>query len=308
VVDSFSALCVNCGDAIPARQPVAVAWFAHCGPCAEVATRQMRVLDLRTGGKVEVFACVGCGTKRICHPRWRTRCHICPDERSTGWQDDRGESPVAGRSARWSILRRNGGVPDSVAHLAGAGAAAALAVELARFERNEWTVLAGDVHGLPWYGRRRQPSSHGTWGFHDPCGTLQKMAIGRLDCRACGPRPGSRTHEARREDLYLLYLVRHRGLLKFGVGDERRVRAHIAHGAQVICVLEARHADVITAEKVLKAERVERGRPIPGWRQRRMPPTFGAGTEVVSKRTAVDLSLVLPAGSDVTHRFLSTDL
>jgi hypothetical protein len=166
-------------------------------------------------------------------------------------------------------------------------------------------VLAGDVHGLPWLGERDAPSSHGTWGYHDNCMTLQKLTLGSLDCVICGPRPGSRRYDVHRDDPYLLYLVRHRRLQKFGVGDECRVRAHIAGGAEVVQVLEARHADVVEAEMVLKRQKRAAAKRIWGWQLKRASTTFGVGTEVVPMRVPIDLMEVLSHGKDVTDRFAS---
>jgi hypothetical protein len=107
----------------------------------------------------------------------------------------------------------------------------------------------------------------------------------------------------RQDDPYLLYLVRHRGLQKFGVGDARRVRAHLARGAKLVQVPEARHVDVIAAEVVLKRQKRAAAKRIWAWRLRRMPFTFGTGTEVVPTKVPVDLIQVLPNGTDVTGRF-----
>jgi len=97
--------------------------------------------------------------------------------------------------------------------------------------------------------------------------------------------------------------VRHRRLQKFGVGDDRRVRAHLATGATVMQVLQARHADVVEAEMVLKRQKREAAKRIWTWRLNGMTSTFGVGTEVVSARVRIDLTDVLPNGKDVTDRF-----
>jgi hypothetical protein len=166
-------------------------------------------------------------------------------------------------------------------------------------DRPGWDVLATDVHGLPWYDSGR-PHSHGTWGRHEKCGTIAKMTDGSLDCPSCGPEPGSRTHLARRDDPYLLYLVQTRKYQKFGVGNRHRIRTHIRSGAEVAQVLSGPFAHVILAEKALKdlhrdaiVRTVKRG----------MIESFGQGTEVVRRRSPVSLTQVMPDGQDVTHLF-----
>jgi hypothetical protein len=180
-------------------------------------------------------------------------------------------------------------------------AASALAVgdRLHRAYRPGWTVVATDVHGLPWYDSGKH-HSHGTWGRHEKCGAIAKMTDGPGDCPACGPESGSRTHQARRDETYLLYLVQTHKYQKFGVGDRRRVRTHIRGGAEVIQVLSGPFAHVILAEKALKAlhrdvtvRRIRRG----------MIESFGQGTEVVPRWTPVSLTQVMPDGEDVTHWF-----
>jgi len=110
--------------------------------------------------------------------------------------------------------------------------------------RNRWTVLTTDVWGLPWVEEARS-ISHGRWAAHDECGTVQKLKAGRVECRICPPEPDSRSNRARRDDPHLLYLVRYRGLKKFGHGDERRVRAHLrATSAEVVQAVRARHGNV----------------------------------------------------------------
>jgi hypothetical protein len=121
-----------------------------------------------------------------------------------------------------------------------------------------------------------------------------------MTCPACGPEPGSRTHEARRDDPYLLYMVRTRRWQKFGVGDQRRVKEHQRGGAEVIQVLRAPFAQVVLAEKALK----ERHRDVIVRRGRRgMITSFGQGTEVTRRRIPISLSEVLPDAEDITPTF-----
>jgi hypothetical protein len=178
--------------------------------------------------------------------------------------------------------------------------ATALVEELERSRRAGWTVLATDVHGLPWLGERRLPSSHGTWGIHERCGTRQRMTDGALDCRSCGPDSNSRTHLARQNDPYLLYLVRFGSLQKFGVGNARRVREHLRAGARVLQILAAHHADVVAAERTLKARHHGIALPPTGLVT---PPSFGKLTEVMPAKTPIDLTEVLPQGHDRTYLF-----
>jgi hypothetical protein len=178
-------------------------------------------------------------------------------------------------------------------------AATALEATLEFYRRPGWTVLAGDVHGLPWIGTQLDSASHGTWGRHDICGTVAKLSKGRTECPTCPPEPDSRTHRARTNDPHLLYLVRYRHWHKFGRGDDRRVRAHLRAGAHAIQVLTATHADVVICENTLKRryrEHAVGAKPT-------MPITFGTGTEVLPARVPIDLTTVLPTGRDVTYRY-----
>ncbi|MCW3817867.1 hypothetical protein ONA91_25795 [Micromonospora sp. DR5-3] len=92
-------------------------------------------------------------------------------------------------------------------------------------------------------------------------------------------------------------------MLKFGVGGARRVRQHLLAGAEVVEVVEGRHADVIAAEAILKRQKREAAVPLGIWRTWRMPASFGAGTEVVRADVRIRLADVLTAGRDVTDRF-----
>lgn len=146
-------------------------------------------------------------------------------------------------------------------------------------------------------------SSHGTWARHQACGTIAKLRPGTVDCPACGPAAGSRTHLARRDDPYLLYLVVHRRWRKFGIGDDRRVRAQQRGGAEVIQVLRAPFAQVVLAETALKRQHRSQ---IAGRARRGMISSFGQGTEVTRRKTLIRLADVLPQDEDVTQWFLIT--
>lgn len=121
-----------------------------------------------------------------------------------------------------------------------------------------------------------------------------------MDCPACGPQPGSRTHRARQDEPYLLYHVTFNGLAKFGVGTEDRVRAHQRAGATVVQVLRSSFAEVVLAERALKTTHATQ---IVNKRTRKMPPTFGQGTEVIRHGDSVNLATVLTGAEDITHLF-----
>jgi hypothetical protein len=303
--------CANCLSAISGaghvRRGPDSAWYGQCRACHELVVAQLElVADRPSGMFIQIYQCRQCGTARSCRPGWTTRCMICLDDRTVA-EDVEGrmrqasellaDPALAGRVCQ--VL----GLPDDtvVPFRAAREAASALAVgdRLRRAARPGWAVAATDVYGLPWYDSGK-PHSHGTWGRHEECGTIAKMADGSLDCPACGPEPGSRTHEARRDEPYLLYLVQTHKYQKFGVGDRRRVRTHIRGGAEVVQVLSGPFAHVILAEKALKdlhrdvtVRRIRRG----------MIESFGQGTEVVYRRTPVSLTQVMPDGEDVTHWF-----
>ena len=116
----------------------------------------------------------------------------------------------------------------------------------------------------------------------------------------CEPDPSSRTHAARADDPYLLYLVQFGALQKFGVGNDPRVLEHLRSGARLRQVLAGRHAEVVAAERLLKQSH----RPA-SWEltHLEMPNSFGRGTEVVMSTTNIDLRDVLSNGEDVRRRF-----
>ncbi|MFE9203408.1 hypothetical protein [Micromonospora sp. NPDC007230] len=215
----------------------------------------------------EIYRCRDCGTHRVCRTGWRTRCHVCLDERSAGLALAAGEGllsrlplepALADQVRRFASLAAADAIPARVA--AEFQAAIALGGELDRRCRDGWTDLVGDVHGLPWYGARQGTSSHGTWGVHTRCRSWQRLRD--RACPKCPPEPGDRSFTALRDTSYLLYLVRHRGLLKFGVGGARRVRQHLLAGAELVEVVEGRHADVIAAEAILKRQKREAAVPV----------------------------------------------
>ena len=304
-------LCVNCGSALSGPCAVAAgparAWYRHCRACAELVADQMDlVIDQPEGASIRIYRCRSCGTARSCRPGWRTRCHVCLDERSSG--------PVITEAARrfQEMLAGDADLKRQARLLAAAptrntdrtaveaSAALVLATAVRRAERPGWDVLAADVHGLPWAGCKTASTSHGTWAQHQACGTIAKLRPGSIDCPGCGPSAGSRTHLARRDDPYLLYLVVHRRWQKFGIGDRRRVNAHQRGGAKVIQVLRAPFAQVVLAETTLKHQHRAQiaGRP-----KRGMINSFGQGTEVTRRKNLISLTDVLPQGEDVTHWF-----
>jgi hypothetical protein len=107
--------------------------------------------------------------------------------------------------------------------------AACTAIE--KMEQPGWTLLATDVHGLP-FDSGWHTAPHCTWARRDACGTVSKLTKGRTECSTCPPIAQSRTHRAKAGSPQLLYPVRYGDLLKFGHGDARRVRAHLRAGAR----------------------------------------------------------------------------
>lgn len=265
------------------------AWHAHCPPCAQLVADQMEpVLSIKRsrGAPMQILRCRWCGAERACPAGWATRCHLCFDERT---------STVAG-VVRPGMVSGFGLSPREAAQLL---AVTTLVNVLAQYEQPGWTVLAGDVLGLPWTDDPYVLKSHGTWGRHDACGQIQVMSRGRDECVVCPPEPGSRTHRARAEDTYLFYLVRYQGVVKFGRGYHSRVREHLRLGATPVQVLTARHADVHAAELALKRRYVRDVlRGISG-----VPTSFGTGNEVLPVRMSPDLLDYLPSAEDVTSRF-----
>lgn len=285
----------------------ATAWYWHCQACSDLVADQMDlVVDQPEGVFIQIYRCRICGTQRSCRPGWRTRCHLCLDQRSCG--------PVIGEAAQrfWAMLAGDADLKRQAQMLAavpgrttvqavvGASAALVLATAVCRAERPGWDVMAADVHGLPWAGCKTSDTSHGTWARHQACGTIVKLRPGSVDCPACGPAAGSRTHLARRDDPYLLYLVVHRRWQKFGIGDPRRIRTHQRGGAEVMQVLRAPFAQVVLAETTLKRQHRAQitGRP-----KRGMISSFGQGTEVTRRKALISLTQVLPHGEDVTQWF-----
>ncbi|WP_431934287.1 hypothetical protein [Micromonospora sp. RP3T] len=88
---------------------------------------------------------------------------------------------------------------------------------------------------------------------------------------------------------------------RWGGSGSEWIREHLRAGAEPVEVVEGRHADVIAAETTLKRQRTA---PLRKWRTWRMPASFGKGTEVVRVVVPIRLADVLPAGRDVTDRFV----
>jgi hypothetical protein len=285
----------------------AVAWYWHCRACAQLATDELDlVVDQPEGARIRIYRCRKCGTQRSCRPSWLTRCPVCLDERSRcaliTEAAQRFRTTQAGDAAltlQTQVLSTAVG-HDTDQALVEASAALVLATAVRRAERPGWDILATDVHGLPWTGAKTASTSHGTWARHQACGTIAKLHPGTTDCPACGPAESSRTHLARRDDPYLLYLVTHRRWQKFGIGDQRRVRTHQRGGADVISVLQAPFAHVVLAETALKHLHRDQ---IAGRARRGMISSFGQGTEVAGAKANISLTDVLPRGEDVTHWF-----
>jgi hypothetical protein len=304
-------LCVNCGRSLrdlgtTARSDT-VAWYWHCRHCSELAAAKLELVADRPGDSpIRIYRCRLCGSQRSCQPGWLTRCHLCLDERSQGpvvtdaAQRFRSVHSGAAEFLQSTPLFEEPFGADTDQVDVEASAALVLATVIRRAERPGWDVVATDVHGLPWTGGRTAATSHGTWATHLACGTLARLRPGSIDCPACGPGKRARTHLARRDDPYLLYLVAHRDGQKFGIGDYRRVRSHQRADAEVIQVLRAPFAHVVLADTALK--RLHRGE-IAGRTRRGMITSFGQGTEVARRRALVSLTDVLPDGQDVTDWF-----
>ena len=301
--------CVNCG--IPLSGPVLVprAWHWQCLTCHELVADQLELVeDMPGGAAIQLYRCRQCGTSRVCRIGWTTRCHICLDERSTGPDVTEagrvhlalldGNRHLAAQARQFLGLKTAEAMPLRSA--IEAASYVTLAEQRSRRDRPGWVILATDVHGLPWFGTRSAGHSHGTWARHETCGRVAKLGACTVDCPACGAQPGSRTHQARRNDPYLLYLVRTRRWQKFGVGDERRVRTHMRGGAEVIQVLRGPFAQVTLAERVLKKRYSD---TIPGRTRRGMVASFCQDTEVTRRKVGVDLTTALPGGEDVTSSF-----
>ncbi|MGC4862311.1 hypothetical protein [Micromonospora sp. DT41] len=306
--------CVNCGAVVDGRANSGhrgpdIAWYIHCRPCAASVADQMEPLNLLpTSSDADIHRCRQCGGHRVCRAGWRTRCHVCLDGRSSGLALAAGErllSELPNDPALATQLLRFAGLTTTDAISARVAAefraAVALGEELDRRRRDSWADLTVDVYGLPWFGERRRALTHGGWGVHTTCGSWQRLRV--RDCQACPPEPGSRSFAVLRDTPYLLYLVQHRGLLKFGVGAAPRIREHLRAGAKLVEVREGRHCDVIAAEAILKRQKREAAIPLRVWRTWRMPASFGAGTEVVLATAQIRLADVLTDGRDVTARF-----
>lgn len=273
--------CANCGVPVPGRKNTGnqgpdIAYFMHCRACAELVADQMELIEDRPNqARIKIYRCRRCTTTRAFRSGWKPRCPVCLDRRTRGL----GSRRLAERRARAIVRAR-----------------------AEEYEWPGWTLLAGDYWGMPWnYSREAgEPViSHGFWGRHDACGMVAKLDKVRVECLFCPAEPGSRTHHARRDDPHLLYLVSSGKLLKFGHGNARRIRTHLLEGATVVLALQARHAEVVAAERRLKQQFREQLVP----KGTRLQHSFGEGTEVVLAGTPVDLVAVLPGGREVTDRF-----
>jgi hypothetical protein len=305
--------CANCHAPLTGPDAVSrgpdTAWHGQCQECYELSQDQIElVYDEPDGAPIQIHQCRRCGDLRACRRGWRTRCHVCLDGRTSqtalGAASEHclalfSEDPLlALRVGRNLNLER--GEPITPRVIVEATSCLTVATQVARFERPGWTVVGADVWGLPWRGLRSRSVSHGTWGRHDACGAIAKLRAGAVDCPTCGPQPDSRTHRARQDEPYFLYQVKIKGLTKFGVGTVNRVRTHERGGATVVQVLRAPFAEVVLAERMLKTAHAAH---ILNRRTRRMPGSFGMGTEVLSRHMTIDLADALPGGEDVTSWF-----
>jgi hypothetical protein len=190
--------CMNCGDPLAGPDAVArgpdAAWHFQCRECHEFCVGQLELVADQPGGvPVRIYRCRRCGTMRSCRPGWSTRCHVCLDERSIGPAvTDAGYALLSG-PARDPGSRHAALVPPTGGQIRRAVEASSLRVladVLRAAEQPGWELLATDVYGLPWTGRKLCETSHGTWGRHRACGTVARLYPGAVDCPICGPEPG----------------------------------------------------------------------------------------------------------------------
>lgn len=304
-------MCANCRVSVGPAPNVGnrgadIAWMVHCRDCADVVRGRMRLLEHRpSGSSIEFWQCNSCGRVRSCRPGWRTRCPVCLDHRTVldfraiaKLRASLGDAEAGFEMAKYfEVSLRD----VTFSHMLTRESERFLAEHEERYARPTWTLQASDVRGMPW--RDRDPSiSHGTWAAHDVCGTVQKITLARAECRLCPPEPGSRTHRAKVGQPHYLYLVRYSDMLKFGHGDAIRVRAHLRAGCQLVQLLRGPHEQVVDAETRIR-------RTHKNWlidpRGRKLPTTFGAGSEVVTSEVDIDISSFLDPydATDVTSSF-----
>lgn len=193
---------------------LAVAWMNACATCATGIADQMQVIEDQPGGqRIQILQCTWCGDERACRPGWRTRCHLCLDDRTSPIhiEDIELVREAMVEQGHLDDLRSYRGL-DSGEDIDDWTLHEAISYDLVdgtlvSYARPGWTVLATDIHGLPWDWREASTRlSHGTWGRHDACGSIQKMERGRSECPICPPEDGSRTFRAKKDDPHLLYL------------------------------------------------------------------------------------------------------
>lgn len=292
-------ICANCGDSlgIPVTKKGgvrAVAWMNHCDERADAIAEQMVLAD--EFPTVQIWQCSECELTRTCRPGWSTRCHACLDDRTnlTDLDLDGLAAAFEDRFPEYAEEAKEWLVADALddASVHEYLSAAAYEEELEFRAHPGWTVLAGDVKGLPY--QRWDTESHGFWGRHDKCGTVQNLSV--RECRNCDPEPGSRTHRARKDDPHLLYLVANDGRLKVGHGDRNRILTHTRGGAAIVSVRRATFAETTTAERDI----LRRHSKVISKGHKDLPKSFGSGTEVLPGETDIDLSEFLPDAEDVT--------
>lgn len=60
-----------------------MAWYNQCQACHELAQSRLELLeDQPAGALIQVYRCLDCDGRRACRVGWRTRCHVCLDDRS----------------------------------------------------------------------------------------------------------------------------------------------------------------------------------------------------------------------------------
>jgi hypothetical protein len=305
MTENLSKVCANCWATLDVplqrRGGVrAVAWMNHCDACADGVADQMTLLhDRPSGAAIQIWRCTWCGLTRTCRAGWATRCHGCLDDR-TNLNELELDGLAAALEARypelvpearqWAALE-----PDEKLDAADVYewvSAVAYEDELEFRAQPGWTVIAGDIKGLPY--RRWGTESHGFWGRHNACGTIQNLS--KLECQTCPPAVDSRTRRARQDDPHLLYLVRHGDHVKVGHGDRGRILTHIRGGAEVAAVRRATFSETVKAERAI----LQRHKKLIRKRHQDLPRSFGAGTEVLPAGANVDLVEFLREAEDVT--------
>ena len=208
-------ICVNCGDTVEGRANTRqrgpdTAWFGHCRPCADLVADQMQPLGLLPRPQRRPLPVPHLRKSPRLPHRLANPVYICLDERSAGLSLAAGarlltrspdETGLADQVRRFAGLADTDTIPTRAA--AEFQAAIALGAELDRHRRDGWADLAGDVHGLPWYGERQAPFSHGTWGLHLAATRGNGSATAGVPSAHPSPMTGPSPRSATRRTCYI---------------------------------------------------------------------------------------------------------